>query len=97
MKKEYTERAIQFAKDTKEWGHLDEFSHYTTGQWEDWKETSDNAHGGIDLSWAFHENKKFKTKKEAEYFIKNLLDEVQCGVDDEWNCEDFQATINRFS
>lgn len=45
--KEYTERAIQFAKDTKEWGHLDEFSHYTTGQWED--------------------------------------------------CEDFQATINRFS
>lgn len=45
--KEYTERAIQFAKDTKEWRHLDEFSHYTTGQWED--------------------------------------------------CEDFQATINRFS
>ena len=28
--KEYTERAIQFAKDTKEWGHLDEFSHYRT-------------------------------------------------------------------
>lgn len=45
--KEYTEREIQFAKDTKEWGHLDKFSHYTTGQWEDWEETSDNAHGGM--------------------------------------------------
>lgn len=66
--KEYTEREIQFAKDTKEWGHLDKFSHYTTGQWEDWEETSDNAHGGIDLSWAFHKNKKNYKRKCSRVF-----------------------------
>lgn len=95
---EYTERAIKFAEDTKEWSHLKNFEGYSyvTGLWEDWEETSDNAHGGINLEWAFHEDDSFIKEHAAEYFIEKLLDEIQFGVDNEWNYEGFQATIDKY-
>ncbi len=95
--KEYTEKALRFAEDTKEWGGLDDSSFYTTGQWDEWEETSDNAHGGIDLSWAFHENQKFIKENAAEYFIKNLLEMVRLAVDDEWDHEQIENIIEDFS
>ncbi len=51
---DYTEACISFAHDSREWGDLMPFMIYSTDGRASWIETSDNAHGGIDVSWAFH-------------------------------------------
>lgn len=81
----------------KNGGRLNDCSFYTTGYSEEWKETSDNAHGGIDLSWAFHKNQKFIKDNAAEYFIRNILEMIQLAVDDEWDFEQIESIIRDFS
>ena len=46
--------ALNFAKETMEWIALDPLQHYTTDGESGWRETSDNAHGGLNIAWAFH-------------------------------------------
>lgn len=57
----YKKTVRKFIEDTKEWGDVDSKKFYTcemtTGVEPeivaDWKETPDNAHGGLDVQWAF--------------------------------------------
>jgi hypothetical protein len=59
----YTKAVRKFIEDSKEWGALDQYKFYTcemtVGEPEivgAWKETPDNAHGGLDVAWAFGQN-----------------------------------------
>lgn len=50
----YLESCLAFAKDTTTWDNLPRSQHYTTDGHESWEESCDNAHGGLDVRWAFH-------------------------------------------
>ena len=50
----------EFANDSRTWSALEESRFYTTDI-SLWIETPDNAHGGLDVSWAFH-----RTESEIE-------------------------------
>ncbi len=73
--KEYIDSVKKFSKDTKDWGNLDKYNHYTSDG-SDWKESSDNAHGGLDVSWAFH--KDVTDDEIKENFIKLITENLDC-------------------
>lgn len=78
--KEYLTQCLRFSEDSEEWGNLEHNKFYTTGQ-NDWIESSDNGHGGLDVSWAFKlsANEIIKLYKEKLFkevkFILNSLSE----------------------
>ena len=51
---DYTEAAIAFSKESQDWTGLPYRRYYTTDGNTGWKETCDNEHGGLNVSWAFH-------------------------------------------
>lgn len=52
--KEYTDACILFSKESSGWSELPIGMFYTTSDvYELWCESTDNSHGGIDVSWAF--------------------------------------------
>ena len=70
-----------FMQDTIDLDCVDIYKHYTTST-SGWEETSDNAHGGYDVSWAFHktteyieQNAHYKLIEELNNTIEWLLDE----------------------
>ena len=70
--KEYTNICIKFAEDTAEWFALDNYKFYTTSIF-GWKESCDNAHGGIDISWAFHMDGMEIRERAPQEFINELV------------------------
>lgn len=91
----YTNIAIKFAEDTREWGGISEFVWYTTtNNTNDWVESSDNAHGGMDISWAFHLSEQ-EIKRIAPYqFINEIRELLQVAVDDGWDKDGLQAILD---
>jgi DNA-binding XRE family transcriptional regulator len=75
--REYEESCRAFAKESAEWGGVDEHKFYTTTGSGEWEETCDNRHGGIDVSWAFHRSDRLVRAMSAEMFRSALLDFVQ--------------------
>lgn len=69
-KKEYLTVSIKFAEDTATWGGL-ENKFYTTYN-SSWIESTDNEHGGIDVSWAFHQSPDYIKKHAVEEFLDNF-------------------------
>lgn len=69
-KKEYLTACIKFAEDTVNWGGL-ENKFYSTHD-VSWVETTDNEHGGIDVSWAFHQSREYIEAHAAEQFLANF-------------------------
>lgn len=76
-KKEYLTVCIKFAEDTATWGGL-ENKYYSTDSTYDagWVETTDNEHGGIDVSWAFHQSPKYIEEHAADEFLANFQSEM---------------------
>jgi hypothetical protein len=91
----YTNIAIKFAEDTREWGGISEFVWYTTtNNTNDWVESSDNAHGGMDISWAFHLTEN-KIRELAPYqFINEIRELLQLAVDDGWDKDGLQSILD---
>ena len=91
----YTNIAIKFAEDTREWGGISEFVWYTTtNNTNDWVESSDNAHGGMDVSWAFHLSEQ-EIKRIAPYrFINEIREPLQVAVDDGWDKDGLQSILD---
>ena len=90
---DYKNACVKFAADTKEWGDLDGYSHYTTTG-DGWTESCDNDSGGIDVSWAFWKN-GFDPANDAMKFYKREYDALcQLADDDEWN-NDQREYINQ--
>lgn len=55
---EYESACRKFAADTRDWDALEPYQFYTTNGPRDWKASCDNAHGGLDLTWAFHQTQR---------------------------------------
>lgn len=91
----YINVAIKFAEDTKEWGGLPEQQWYTTtNSTNNWIESSDNDHGGMDVSWAFHLSEK-KIRELAPYqFINEIRELLQVAVDDGWDKDGLQSILD---
>lgn len=86
---------IKRTEDTREWGGISEFVWYTTtNNTNDWVESSDNAHGGMDVSWAFHLSEQ-EIKRIAPYrFINEIRELLQVAVDDGWDKDGLQFILN---
>lgn len=92
----YAEICKKFSADTTEWGDLDEFKFYTTDGSE-WKETCDNAHNGVDVSWAFQLSNEEIEQQAAEQLYELLLEELNLAMSDGWDTEDFEMLCNKFN
>ena len=95
--KEYTEICLDFAKESSDWMRLDERQHYTTCSQGGWYESCDNADGGIDVSWAFHESESYIRECAPQNFVDKLLQIVQVAIDDEWDAESLHYIMETFS
>lgn len=82
--KEYINRCLGFAEDTKKWGGLNE-GFYTTGEFNGWHESCDNWNGGLDVSWAFHLSPEQIKSEGAQHFVDELATLIRCTAD---QCED---------
>lgn len=80
---EYVKSCIQFSHDTYKWAELDDTKFYTTTPNGGWEETCDNAHGGLDVSWAF----KLTSGKIKEFgpqeFVNRCCEEITALIDNE--------------
>lgn len=93
--KNYAEICKRFSNDTAEWGGLDEYKFYTTGG-ESWEEASDNAHDGIDVSWAFHLMDEEIEMRAAEELFEQLMNELDLADSEGWDSENFKKIYNKF-
>ncbi len=88
----YIDCCKKFAKDTQGWARLDDYNYYTTQNDSDWAETCDNAHGGIDVSWAFHKSSVAIKKRAPKMFCAKISNEISTLVD---NGVDYDTFRNR--
>lgn len=94
---EYTEICLKFAKDTKNYNELDSYAFYTTDGAFEWKESCDNAHGGLSVKWAFHKAAEYIKENAAQEMMDELCSLIQCALDDEWDKSDLQCIIDMMS
>lgn len=92
----YAEICKAFAHESAEWSHLPN-SFFTTDGSYDWKESSDNAHGGVDVSWAFGLDDYRIEYSAAERLLELLREEIQLAVDDGWDIESLEETLKKFN
>ncbi len=92
----YSEICKKFSSDTSDWSGLDNYSFYTTSG-AGWEETSDNAHGGVDVKWAFHLSDEEIEMRAAEELFEKLMDNIQLGIDEEYDFEQMQSIVDSFS
>lgn len=81
---EYKKGVKKFVADTKNWITLDDYKFYTaTGNTNEiWEETSDNANGGLDVSWAFHKD-NITDKEIVEKFYENIIGVLNTNIENE--------------
>lgn len=94
--KRYAEICKSFSRDTREWSYLPFENFYTTDGSFDWKESSDNAHDGIDVSWAFKLSETEIEYTAAEQLFNLLLEEVNLAVSDEWEPDQLAHALQKF-
>lgn len=91
--KDYTTAAQRFAEDSREWGGLDQYKFYTTAG-DEWRETCDNAHGGLDLSWAFRETSATIAAEAPQRFLDQLADQLEQLIDEEADGQQLAALLD---
>lgn len=92
----YANICKKFAANTAEWGGLDENSFYTTS-YSSWAETSDNAHGGVDVSWAFHLSSEEIEMCAAERLFELIMEQIELADSDGLDSESFAAIYEKFN
>lgn len=96
--KNYADMCKKFAKDTAEWGGLDNYKFYTTSKsYEQWEESSDNANNGIDISWAFHLSDEEIEMRSAEELLEDLMNELDLAVSEEYEIEQIEEIYKKFN
>lgn len=95
--KRYAEICKKFAHDSAEWSRLDFDRFYTTDGSFDWKESSDNAHGGVDVSWAFGLDDFDIEYAAAEQLFELLQEELQAAVNSECDISGFECILEIFN
>ena len=94
--KKYAEICRNFAHDTKNLETLSTYHFYTTNS-TSWEKTCDNAHGGIDVSWAFHLSDAEIDSRAAEILFENLKDLISQAIDEGWDAEQLKGIVETFS
>lgn len=86
----YTKAALQFAKDTAEWGGIDKYKFYmTTGYADtgyDWVEST-NDDKGLDVSWAFHLEEKEIKEMSPSMFLEIIRSMLEQAIEEKWDTE----------
>jgi hypothetical protein len=90
--KDYIESAKVFAEESKDWRNLNEYAYYTTNG-NSWEESCDNASGGIDISWAFHESAEQIEKEAGQHFVNEIADRLEQGIDEGWEADQLQEVL----
>lgn len=90
--KDYISAAKTFAAETQEWGNLNGYSFYTTTG-DTWEESCDNASGGLDISWAFHEDSAAIEKEAGQHFIDEIAARLEQGIDEGWDADQLQEVL----
>lgn len=91
--KTYIESCIKFAAETKNWGDMYEYSHYTTDGIGGWEESCDNAHGGLDVSWAFHESPEYIKAEAPQRFVDEIAAQLEQAIDEGWDTEQLGSLL----
>lgn len=91
--KEYTTAAKRFSADSAGWGDISPYAFYTTAG-DRWAETCDNAHGGLDISWAFHENAATIEAEAPQRFLDQLADLLEQGIDEQCDAQQLSALLD---
>lgn len=82
----YVESVENFVKDSEDWYELDYYKFYVSTENGNWVENSDNADGGLDVSWAFHKKPNFDEirikfvellKENLNLFIENEINDFE--------------------
>lgn len=92
----YADICKKFSHDTADLSSLSSFSFFTTDGSFSWKETSDNAHNGIDVSWAFGLSDSEIEYIAAEQLFNLLYEEIELAVSDKWDSEQIALTLFKF-
>ena len=92
----YADICKKFSTDTAEWGGLDDYKYYTTAA-NGWEETSDNAHGGVDVSWAFGLSAEGIEQRAAEELFEQLMNELDLADSDGWDADSFKSIFDKFN
>lgn len=97
----YVKSCQEFADDSAEWGELPDGNYYETTVYgynnHGWDESCDGGTGGVDVSWAFHESAEYIDYYAAENMLERLLDELQTGIDEKYDLEQFQAVVDKYN
>jgi len=80
----YTEQCVKFAKDSKNWSRLPN-NFYTAKPNSEYQESSDNADGGIDVSWAFKKSVAEIREDAHGIMLDLILQEIKILLNDD--CE----------
>ena len=95
---EYLNACLDFAEKSQDWLWLDRTQFYTTSIDEGgWRESCDNAHGGIAVDWAF----KLGAAKVRELcpgeYARQILDIMRCMIDDEDDYDTMRDMLEDFN
>ena len=95
--KEYATICKKFSSETADWIGLDNYKHYRTDGRSDWYESCDACHGGIDVSWAFHESDDQIDNLASDQFLNAIRELIEIGRDDGWMDDQWDAVIDLLS
>lgn len=92
---EYLSASIDFARDTKNWSRLDSSKYYTTSN-TGWRDTCDNAHGGLDVSWAFRLRAQEVRDQCPGMYARAILDLVRTCLDNDCDSDTMYDILDDF-
>lgn len=95
---EYLNACLDFAEKSQDWLGIDRTQFYTTSVDEGgWRESCDNAHGGIAVDWAFNLSaEKVRELCPGEY-AREILGLMRSMVDDECDYDTMYDALAEFN
>ena len=91
--KDYTENCLKFAKETKKWESLNQYSYYLTNGFS-WNETCDRNGGGLDVSWAFNMPDNEIKKLAPQKFVDLIHEEIITAIDNDLSADEIGELVD---
>ena len=91
--KDYTENCLKFAKETKKWESLNQYSYYLTNGFS-WNETCDGNGGGLDVSWAFNMPDNEIKKLAPQKFVDLIHEEIITAIDNDLSADQIGELVD---
>lgn len=93
----YLNDCNDFARCSADWSELDPRKPYITTNGHGWQESCDNSNGGIDVSWAFHQDPADIFDYAAQHFADSFTQLLQLAIDnDDRDPDQLQAIVDLF-